>query len=141
MLAGVRYLARDRLLGPMTLTLIVLDGAANGFSVAVPLLAFTRYDREPARRGWIFTAFGVGAILGSVLVDEAARPRSQPLRLACVGIVAATLPLVDRRGAGVLAGRRASPCVALRPLRAARSTRRSMGIIIDAAAGRRSARR
>src|SRR5205823_14505664 len=34
-LAGVRYLARDRLLGPMTLTLIVLDGAANGISVAV----------------------------------------------------------------------------------------------------------
>ena len=28
MLAGVRYLARDKLLGPLTLTVIVLDGAA-----------------------------------------------------------------------------------------------------------------
>jgi MFS family permease len=40
-LAGVRYLARDKLLGPMTLTVIVLDGAANGIAVGVPLLAFT----------------------------------------------------------------------------------------------------
>ena len=91
-LAGVRYLARDRLLGPMTLTVIVLDGAANGISVAVPLLAFTRYDRNPHIAGWIFTAFGVGAISGSVLVVKLL-DRVPALRLACFGIVAATLPL------------------------------------------------
>ena len=91
-LAGVRYLARDRLLGPMTLTLIVLDGAANGFAVAVPLLAFTRYHRDPHVAGWIFTSFGVGAVLGSVVVMKLL-DRFQPLRLACGGIVAVTLPI------------------------------------------------
>jgi MFS family permease len=91
-LAGVRYLARDRLLGPMTLTIIVLDGAANGISVAVPLLAYTRYDRNPHIAGWIFTAFGIGALAGSVLVMKLL-DRFAPLRLASFGIVAATLPL------------------------------------------------
>jgi MFS family permease len=91
-LAGVRYLARDRLLGPLTLTVIVLDGAANGISVAVPLLAFTRYDRNPHIAGWIFTAFGIGALTGSMLVMKLL-DRFAPLRLASFGIVAATLPL------------------------------------------------
>jgi len=91
-LAGVRYLARDRLLGPLTLIVIVLDGAANGISVAVPLLAFTRYHRDPHIAGWIFTAFGVGALAGSVLVVKLL-DRFKPLQLASFGIVAATLPL------------------------------------------------
>ncbi|HEY0417195.1 MAG TPA: MFS transporter [Gaiellaceae bacterium] len=91
-LAGVRYLARDPLLGPLSLTIIVLDGAANGISVAVPLLAYTRYHRDPHVAGWIFTAFGVGAIAGSVLVVRLL-DRFPPLRLASFGIIAATLPL------------------------------------------------
>ena len=91
-LAGVRYLVRDRLLGPMTLTVIVLDGAANGIGVAVPLLAYTRYDRNPHIAGWIFTAFGIGAIAGSVLVMRLL-DRFAPLRLASFGIIAASLPL------------------------------------------------
>ena len=73
-LAGVRYLARDRLLGPMTLTVVVLDGAAGGIAVAVPLVAYTRYGHDVHVAGWLFTSFGVGAIIGSVLDDEAARP-------------------------------------------------------------------
>jgi MFS family permease len=91
-LAGVRYLARDPLLGPLTLTVIVLDGAANGISVAVPLLAFTRYGRDPHIAGWIFTGFGIGALAGSFVVVKLL-DRFKPLRIACVGIVAATLPL------------------------------------------------
>lgn len=92
LLAGVRYLARDTLLGPLSLTIIVLDGAANGISVAVPLLAYTRYDRNPHIAGWIFTAFGIGAIVGSLLVVKLLDV-FDPLRLASFGIVAATLPL------------------------------------------------
>jgi MFS family permease len=91
-LAGVRYLARDRLLGPMTLTLVVLDGAGNAFSVAVPLLAFSRYHRDPHVAGWIFTGFGIGAVLGSVLVMKLL-DRFSPLRLATVGVLLVTLPI------------------------------------------------
>jgi MFS family permease len=91
-LAGVRYLVRDRLLGPMTLTVIVLDGAANGIGVAVPLLAYTRYDRNPHIAGWIFTAFGMGALAGSIVVVKLL-DRFAPLKLAMFAILAATLPL------------------------------------------------
>jgi MFS family permease len=91
-LAGVRYLIRDRLLGPMTLTVIVLDGAANGISVAVPLLAYTRYDRNPHIAGWIFTAFGIGALTGSIVVMKLL-DRFAPLKLASFAIFMATLPL------------------------------------------------
>jgi MFS family permease len=91
-LAGVRYLSRDRLLGPMTLTLIVLDGSANAISVAVPLLAFTRYDRDPHVMGLVFTGFGVGAVIGSVAVVKLL-DRFRPLQLACVGMLLVALPL------------------------------------------------
>lgn len=91
-MAGVRYLWRDPLLRSFSLITIVLDGAANGIVVAVPLLAYTRYDQNPHIAGWIFTAFGIGAITGSVLVMKLL-DRFSPLKLAAFGIVAATLPL------------------------------------------------
>lgn len=90
--AGIRYLARDRLLGPMTVTIIVLDGASGAIAVAVPLLAFTRYHRDPHIAGWLFTGFGVGAVIGSLAVIKLL-DRFPPLRLASVAIVLATLPL------------------------------------------------
>jgi MFS family permease len=91
-LAGVRYLANDKLLGPMTLTLVLLDGAAGAIAIAVPLLAFTRYDQDPHVAGWIFTSFGVGAVVGSVFVVKLL-DRVSPLRLASFAVVCATLPL------------------------------------------------
>jgi hypothetical protein len=45
-LAGVRYLARDRLLGPMTLTVILLDATGNALFTSLPLLAFVRFHRD-----------------------------------------------------------------------------------------------
>jgi len=92
MLAGLRYLLRDRMLGPMLVTLIVLDGSANALAAAVPLLAYTRYHRDPHIAGWIFAGFGVGAIVGSILVMKLI-DRLPPLRLACVGILGVALPL------------------------------------------------
>ena len=91
-LAGIRYLARDRLLGPMTLTVIVLDGAAGAIAVAVPLVAFTRYGRDAHVAGWLFTSFGIGAIAGSAVVMKLI-DAFPPMRVASVGIVLATLPL------------------------------------------------
>jgi MFS family permease len=91
-LAGVRYLAKDPLLGPMTLTLVLIDGAAGAIAVAVPLLAFTRYHRDPHIAGWIFTSFGIGALAGSVIVVKLL-DRVSPLKLASIGIVCATFPL------------------------------------------------
>jgi predicted MFS family arabinose efflux permease len=91
-LAGIRYLSRDGLLGPMTLTIVILDGAAGAIAVAVPLVAFTRYGENAHVAGWIFTSFGVGAIFGSLVAMKLLN-RISPLRLACVAMVLATLPL------------------------------------------------
>jgi MFS family permease len=91
-LAGVRYLARDRLLGPVTLTLIVLDGSANAISVAVPLLAFTHYHQNARVAGWIFMGFGIGAVAGSVVVVKLL-DRFRPIRLAAVGMLLLPLPI------------------------------------------------
>jgi predicted MFS family arabinose efflux permease len=91
-LAGIRYLSRDGLLGPMTLTIVILDGAAGAIAVAVPLVAFTRYGENAHVAGWIFTSFGVGAIFGSLVAMKLLN-RIPPLRLACIAMVLATLPL------------------------------------------------
>jgi predicted MFS family arabinose efflux permease len=91
-LAGVRYLARDKLLGPMSLTVIVLDCAAGAIAVAVPLLAFTRYGENAHVAGLLFTGFGVGAVFGSVLSVKLL-DRVEPLKLACVAMLLATAPL------------------------------------------------
>jgi MFS family permease len=91
-LAGVRYLTRDPVLGPMTLTVIVLDLASAAIIVSIPLLAFARYDENAHVGGWILAAFGVGAVGGSIVAMQLL-DRFRPLRLASAGIVLATLPV------------------------------------------------
>lgn len=91
-MAGVRFLTRDKLLGPLTLTLIVLDGSANAISVAVPLLAFSHYHQDARVAGWIFMGFGVGAVVGSVAVMKLL-DRYRPVRLAAIGMLLVPLPL------------------------------------------------
>ncbi len=92
LLAGVRFMAKDRVLGPLALVVIVCNLAAAGLVTGVPLLAFTRYDENPHVAGWLFTAFGVGAVLGS-FASYKLLDRFRPMRLASVAIVLASLPL------------------------------------------------
>jgi MFS family permease len=92
LLAGVRYLARDRLLGPATLTVIVLDGSLGALFLAMPALVYLRYDRDPRILGWLFSAFGVGAVAGSVAAMKALE-RVPPLRLAVASLFAALVPV------------------------------------------------
>jgi len=92
LLAGIHYLRRDRLLGPMTLAVIILDGAAGAIAVAVPLVAYTRYDGNVHVAGWLFTSFGVGAVIGSLAASKLL-DRVQPLHLASAAMACATLPL------------------------------------------------
>lgn len=91
-LAGVRFLARDRVLGPMTLTLILLDAAASGLFTSLPALAYLRFGQDAKIVGWLFAAFGIGAVGGSVLAMKAL-DRFSPLRLAAGAMVLVVLPL------------------------------------------------
>jgi MFS family permease len=92
LLAGVRYLARDRVLGPITLTVILLDAGLGALFTSMPALAFLRFHRDAQIAGFLFTAFGIGALAGSFVAMKALE-RFAPLRLAGWSIVIAVLPL------------------------------------------------
>jgi predicted MFS family arabinose efflux permease len=92
LLAGVRFLARDRVLGPATLTVILLDAAFGALFTSLPALAFIRFHRDVQIVGWLFAAFGIGALAGSILAMKALE-RFAPLKLAGGAIVLAALPL------------------------------------------------
>jgi predicted MFS family arabinose efflux permease len=91
-LAGVRFLARDPVLGPMTLSVIFLDACAAAVFTSLPALAFLRFDQDARVAGWLFTALGIGALCGSVLAMKLL-DRFRPLRLAGAAMVLAVLPL------------------------------------------------
>jgi predicted MFS family arabinose efflux permease len=90
--AGVRYLARDRVLGPMTLTLILLDASASALFTSLPALAYLRFDQDVKIVGWLFAAFGIGALLGSIVAMKAL-DRFPPLKLAGWAMVLVVVPL------------------------------------------------
>jgi len=92
LLAGVRFLARDRVLGPMTLTVILLDAAAGALFTSLPALAFVRFHRDAQIAGFLFTAFGIGALAGSIVAMKALE-RFSPLKLAGGALVLTVLPL------------------------------------------------
>ena len=104
--AGIRFLLRDSLLGPLSGTVIVLNFLAAGLSAALPFYAYESFSGDSKIAGLFFTAIGAGALVGSlgaVLIVK----RVQPLRLAGFAIVAMTLPLwllpLDLPAAGVMA--------------------------------------
>ena len=105
-LAGVKFMLRDPLLGPLSGTVIVLNFLGAGLSAALPYYAFNSFSGDSKVAGLFFTAMGAGALIGSlgaVLVIK----RVQPLKLAAFAIVALTLPLwllpLDLPAAGVMA--------------------------------------
>jgi predicted MFS family arabinose efflux permease len=92
LLAGVRHLAADRLLGPMSLTVLVIDASTSAVALAVPLLAYGRYHHDVHVVAWVFGTFGVASLAGALLTSKLL-DRFAPLRLASVAIVVATVPL------------------------------------------------
>ena len=92
LLAGVRFLARDRILGPMALTAILLDAAIGALFTSLPALAFIRFGRDAQVAGFLFTAFGIGALGGTVVAMKALQ-RIAPLRLVVAAVPLAVLPL------------------------------------------------
>jgi MFS family permease len=90
--AGLRYVARDRLLGPMMIAAAFINFAAQGLLATLPVLALRRFDADPKIAGFFFSAFGAGALIGSLLAAQLVR-KVPLLRLAGISIVAMALPL------------------------------------------------
>ena len=105
-LAGIRFLLRDRLLGPLSSTVIVLNFLGAALSATLPYYAYHEFSGNSKVAGLFFTAMGAGALLGSIGAVLVVR-RLAPLKLAGLAIVAMTLPLwllpLDLPAAGVMA--------------------------------------
>jgi MFS family permease len=92
LLAGVRYIARDRLLRLVTFVSLLVGVVIPFLFAAVPVLAYERYDGRAEVAGWMFAAWGGGSVAGSAFAYRAVA-RLRPLRLARVAFVACALPL------------------------------------------------
>ena len=90
--AGVRFLARDRLLRPWTIAVIVGDVGWLVLFAAMPVLVLERFGEDPALLGWIWGGWGLGAVLGSVVAFRTTAS-SDRLFVASVGEIAMIAPL------------------------------------------------
>jgi hypothetical protein len=91
-LAGLRFLVRDPLLGPMLVVACVINLVAQGLIVAVNVLAYFHYGADPHVAGFLFGACGVGALLGAILAQQLST-KVDLLRLGAGAMVAMPLPL------------------------------------------------
>jgi hypothetical protein len=92
MLAGLRFVARERLLRPWTVAIVGIDVAWNVLFAALPVLVLTRYGGRPELVGWLFGGFGAGALAGSVVAFRIVGSVDK-LLLASLGILAQTVPV------------------------------------------------
>ena len=70
----------------------MLNFAAQGLIAALPVLVYRRYGADTKVLGFLFAAFGAGALIGSVGAAGIVK-KIRLMRLAAVGIVAMALPL------------------------------------------------
>jgi predicted MFS family arabinose efflux permease len=90
--AGLRYVLRDRLLGPMMAAAAFINFVAQGLIAMLPVLAVRRFDADPKIVGFFFAAFGAGALAGSIVASQIVR-KVPLLRLAALGILGMAVPL------------------------------------------------
>jgi hypothetical protein len=91
-LAGLKFLMGDPLLGPMTIAACALNFVALGIILGIQAVDILRYHESGYDLSFLFGGFGVGALLGSVLAQQLSL--KVPLRrLAAIAIVLMPLPL------------------------------------------------
>jgi MFS family permease len=92
LLAGIRFLFRDRLLRVLTVTALFLNMFGQMLVASLPVLAFDEFDGSSTIAGLFFAAFGAGAVVGSVLAIKLV-PKFDPIRLGAVALVCLTIPI------------------------------------------------
>ena len=92
LLAGFRFLARERLLRVWAISLILGDMAWTAFFAAIPVLVLARFGDNPEIAGILFAAFGVGALAGNAVAYRAVE-RVEGLSLIGAAAIFQALPL------------------------------------------------
>ena len=91
MLAGVTFLLRDALMGPVASVAVLLNALVQMLIAALPVLAFERYG-DAKIAGWLFAAFGLGGLVGTLLAYQLVK-RLEPIVLASLAALGFALPL------------------------------------------------
>lgn len=95
-LAGIRFLFADRLLGLWSSASVLSEAAYQALFLTLQVLVIARYHASATLVGLLLGAFGGGALAGSLLAMRLLR-RRPPRRLALIGKLGQTvafLPLV-----------------------------------------------
>ena len=82
--AGFRFLVREPLLRNWSIAIIVGDTGWLVLFAAMPVLVLERFGEDPAVLGWIWGAFGLGAVLGNVISFRTVA-RSDRLLISSIG--------------------------------------------------------
>jgi MFS family permease len=90
-LAGIRFLLRDRMLRVLGLTALVANGLGQMLGAGLTVLAYEEFSSSKVA-GAFFASFGAGAVLGSIAAVRIVS-RYEPLRLGATAFVALTLPV------------------------------------------------
>jgi MFS family permease len=91
-LAGLKFLLGDSLLGPLMISACVINFVAQGIILGVQGIAYFRYDANAHVLGFLFGSFGIGALCGALVAQQVTQ-KVDLLELAAVAIVAMPLPL------------------------------------------------
>ena len=92
-LTGLRFLAREPLLRTWGTILIVGDIAWQAFFAAVPVLVVTHFGADARIAGVLYAAFGVGAVIGNVIVFRFLLDRIDGMRLIALAAPFQAAPL------------------------------------------------
>jgi MFS family permease len=91
--AGVRFIARDRLLRVWWPAFAFGDAAWTAFFVTVPVLVLARFGHDAKIAGWLFASFGVGAVLGNAISYRFLTRRLDGLTIFTAFIFVQVVPL------------------------------------------------
>jgi MFS family permease len=91
--AGLRFMARERLLRVWTPVFAIGDSAWAAFFVTVPVLVVARFGSDAQIAGLFFASFGGGAILGNLVAFRALLGRAEGLSLVATFVMGQALPL------------------------------------------------
>jgi MFS family permease len=91
LLAGLRFLVRDPLLGPTMIAVVVSNALGQALLAALPVLAYEEFDRSSRVAGVFYAAMGLGAVAGTVIAYKVVE-HYPPLLLAGVAGIASVLP-------------------------------------------------
>src|SRR6478672_25262 len=73
LLAGVRYIVRQRLLVVLCVTMLMMEFFFTLFVLTLPVFAYSDYDQNARVAGLLFAAMGAGALLGIPVVAVGVR--------------------------------------------------------------------